>query len=127
MRVQELAAGIHQLMVKHKLPQRMYHAFDILPEAVMTPHKAFQEILVGKAEEIYIEDLIGRVNADMILPYPPGVPLVMPGEMITKESQCILDFLLMLCEIGEKYPGFETDIQGTYRQNDGRYKVKVLV
>jgi lysine decarboxylase len=126
MRIQELAGGIHQLMVKHNLPQRMYHAFDILPEVVITPHKAFQKVLIEKAEEIYIEDLLGRVNADMILPYPPGVPLLMPGEMITKECQCILDFLLMLCEIGEKYPGFETEIHGAYRQDDGRYKVKVL-
>ena len=33
----------------------------------------------------------------MILPYPPGVPLLMPGEMITEESRAVLDFLLMLC------------------------------
>jgi lysine decarboxylase len=126
MRIQELAGGIHQLMIKHKLPQAMYHAFDILPEVVLTPHKAFQKILTGETEEIYIEELSGRVNADMILPYPPGVPLIMPGEMIGKEHSRILDFLLMLCEIGEKYPGFETDIHGAYRQGDGRYKVKVL-
>ncbi|WP_216079541.1 Orn/Lys/Arg family decarboxylase, partial [Shigella sonnei] len=29
----------------------------------------------------------------MILPYPPGVPLVMPGEMITEESRPVLEFL----------------------------------
>jgi lysine decarboxylase len=126
MRIQELADGIHRLMIKHNLPQAMYHAFDILPEVVMTPHRAFQNILVEKTEEIYIEDLADRVNADMILPYPPGVPLIMPGEMITEKSRRILNFLLALCEIGEKYPGFETDIQGAYRQSDGRYKVKVL-
>ncbi len=28
----------------------------------------------------------------MILPYPPGVPLLMPGEMLTKESRTVLDF-----------------------------------
>jgi lysine decarboxylase len=127
MRIQELANGIHQLMVKHKLPEVMYHAFDILPEVIISPHKSFQKVLIGKSEEIYIEELAGRISADMILPYPPGVPLIMPGEMITKESQCILDFLLMLCETGEKYPGFETEIHGAYRQSDGRYKVKVLI
>ena len=44
----------------------------------------------------------------MILPYPPGVPLVMPGEMITEESRPVLEFLQMLCEIGAHYPGFES-------------------
>ncbi|XPE47563.1 hypothetical protein ACNKHO_01335 [Shigella flexneri] len=35
---------------------------------------------------------IGRsVSANMILPYPPGVPLSMPGEMMTDESRSVLD------------------------------------
>jgi len=127
MHIQDLAKGIHQLMAKRRLPEVMYDAFDTLPQVVITPHNAFQKVLVGKSEEIYIEDMMNRVSANMILPYPPGVPLIMPGEMITKENQCIFDFLLMLCEIGKKYPGFATEIHGAYRQSDGRYKVKVLV
>lgn len=51
----------------------------------------------------------------------------MPGEMITEESRPILEFLLMLCEIGSHYPGFATDIHGAYKQDDGRYKVKIIV
>ena len=77
-------------------------------------------------EEVYLDEMVGRINANMILPYPPGVPLVMPGEMITEESRPVLEFLQMLCEIGAHYPGFETDIHGAYRQADGRYTVKVL-
>ena len=126
MKIKDLASGIHALMVKHDLPTMMYHAFDVLPEAPVTPHQAFQKVLRGEAEEIYIDDLKDRINADMILPYPPGVPMIMPGELINDDSRAMLDFLLMLCEIGEKYPGFETEIHGTYRQPDGRYKVKVL-
>ena len=54
----------------------------------------------------------------MILPYPPGVPLLMPGEMITAKSRAVLDFLLMLCSVGQRYPGFETDIHASqYRSN----------
>jgi hypothetical protein len=93
---------------------------------VMTPYAAFQKELHGQTEEVYLEEMVGRVNANMILPYPPGVPLVMPGEMITEESRPVLEFLQMLCEIGAHYPGFETDIHGAYRQADGRYTVKVL-
>ncbi|BFU59870.1 MULTISPECIES: lysine decarboxylase LdcC [Rodentibacter] len=126
MSIQELARGIHQLICKHQLPNLMFNAFEVLPKMVMTPNNAFQLELNGKIEDCYLEDMIGKVNANMILPYPPGVPLVMPGEMITEESRSILDFLMMLCEIGSHYPGFETDIHGAYRQDDGRYKVKVL-
>ena len=62
----------------------------------------------------------------MILPYPPGVPLLMPGEMITEQSRAVLDFLLMLCSVGHHYPGFETDIHGTKQDDDGVYHVRVL-
>ncbi|OOF69511.1 lysine decarboxylase LdcC [Rodentibacter caecimuris] len=127
MPIQTLAKGIHQLICKHKLPDLMFNAFEVLPKMVMTPHNAFQLELKGQIEDCYLEEMIGKVNANMILPYPPGVPLVMPGEMITEESRSILDFLMMLCEIGAHYPGFETDIHGAYKQQDGRYKVKVLI
>ncbi|MCX9564274.1 lysine decarboxylase LdcC, partial [Vibrio cholerae] len=80
----------------------------------------------GQTEEILLNEMVGRVSANMILPYPPGVPLVLPGEMVTDSSRPVLDFLEMLCEIGAHYPGFETDIHGLYRQKDGSYTVKVL-
>ncbi|MDR0805877.1 MAG: lysine decarboxylase LdcC [Enterobacteriaceae bacterium] len=126
MRIQELAQGIHKLTCKHNLPELMFSAFEVLPTMVMKPSVAFQKELRGEIEDCYLEEMVGKINANMILPYPPGVPLVMPGEMITEESRPILDFLMMLCEIGAHYPGFETDIHGAYRQDDGRYKVKIL-
>jgi lysine decarboxylase len=46
--------------------------------------------------------------------------------MITEESRAVLDFLLMLCSIGRHYPGFETDIHGAKRDEDGVYRVRVL-
>lgn len=126
MRLQELAQGIHKLIVEHDLPNMMFHAFETLPKMVMTPFDAFQRELNGEVEEVRIQDMQDKVNANMILPYPPGVPLVMPGEMLTADNRAVLDFMLMLCEIGEHFPGFETDIRGAYRQPDGSYTVKVL-
>lgn len=126
MRIQALANGIHSLICEHNLPELMFHAFETLPTMAMNPHQAFQKELHGQVEEIYVDDMIGRVSANMILPYPPGVPLVMPGEMLTEENRSTLQFIQMLCEIGKWYPGFETDIHGAYRQPDGRYKVKVI-
>ena len=126
MRLQELAQGIHKLIVEHDLPNMMFHAFETLPKMVMPPFEAFQRELNGEVEEVRIQDMQDKGNANMILPYPPGVPLVMPGEMLTADNRAVLDFMLMLCEIGEHFPGFETDIHGAYRQPDGSYTVKVL-
>lgn len=43
-----------------------------------------------------------------------------------KESRTVLDFLLMLCSVGQHYPGFETDIHGAKQDEDGVYRVRVL-
>lgn len=77
-------------------------------------------------ETIELENLVGRISANMILPYPPGVPLLMPGEMITEESRVVFDSLLMLCSIGRHYPGFKTDIYGVKCDEDGVYRIRVL-
>ncbi|GGZ80383.1 hypothetical protein GCM10007161_10120 [Ignatzschineria indica] len=126
LRLQELAKGIHQLMKEHQLPQLMYNAFDSLPEMEMTPHAAYQAELRGKVKECKLSELMNQVSANMILPYPPGVPLIMPGEKITEATKPILEFLEMLCDIGSHYPGFETDIHGVYQDDDGEYVVRVL-
>ncbi|HFP2406770.1 TPA: lysine decarboxylase LdcC, partial [Escherichia coli] len=125
MRIQDLAQGIHKLIRKHDLPGLMLRAFDTLPEMIMTPHQAWQRQIKGEVETIALEQLVGRVSANMILPYPPGVPLLMPGEMLTEESRTVLDFLLMLCSVGQHYPGFETDIHGAKQDEDGVYRVRV--
>lgn len=48
------------------------------PEAPMTPSQAFHSI----QEEIALEDAAGRITADFVNLYPPGIPLVVPGEVI---------------------------------------------
>jgi lysine decarboxylase len=126
MRIQDLAQGIHRLMQQHDLPRLMLRAFDTLPEMKMTPYEMFQHQVRGNVETCELDQLIGKVSATMILPYPPGVPVVMPGEMITEESRAVLEFLLMLCSIGSHYPGFETDIHGAKLTEEGRYLVNVF-
>lgn len=126
MRIQTLGQGIHELTRQYNLPSLMLRAFDTLPEMKLTPHQAYQQQVRGNVETVEIDGLLNRVSANMILPYPPGVPLVMPGEMITEQSRAVLDFMLMLCSIGRHYPGFETDIHGARLGEDGIYRVRVL-
>ncbi|MFA1540529.1 aminotransferase class I/II-fold pyridoxal phosphate-dependent enzyme [Actinomadura monticuli] len=48
-------------------------------ELVVLPRDAF----FGPAEQVPARDAIGRVSAEMLTPYPPGIPAVLPGERIT--------------------------------------------
>lgn len=126
-RIQEIASEIHGLIKEYNLPNLMYKAFDVLPGYVINPHEAFELEKKGFVVETPLEDCQDKIMANMVLPYPPGVPLVMPGEEIRKESRAVLDFLLMLCEIGNHFPGFETDIHGVYKSKvSGKYVVKTI-
>jgi arginine/lysine/ornithine decarboxylase len=51
------------------------------PEMRMTPAEAFH----GAQEEIPLSESVGRVMADFIQLYPPGIPLLVPGEVMNKD------------------------------------------
>jgi arginine decarboxylase len=65
-----------------------------------------------RVESIEIDNLMGRTLAVMVVPYPPGIPVIMPGERITAATRPIHDYLLYARDFDRKFPGFETDIHG---------------
>jgi arginine decarboxylase len=55
-----------------------------------------------QAKEIPIQEAVGRRSAVMVIPYPPGIPLLYPGELITSETA---EYLLKLIALGIKFHG----------------------
>ena len=53
-------------------------------------------------EVVDLKDSIGRISATSIIPYPPGIPLVVPGEEITKE---LYEHILFIMENGLEIVG----------------------
>ena len=51
------------------------------PEIIMTPRHAIH----SDAERIPMDDALGRIAAEFLIPYPPGIPLAAPGERLTKD------------------------------------------
>lgn len=69
--------------------ERVHIPFDyIIPRKCFEPY----EMLYKKSEDIDIEDAYGRVCFEAIVPYPPGVPILNPGEIIDKEHIEIIKF-----------------------------------
>lgn len=54
----------------------------IEPVTALTPRDAF----FARAAAVDAEHAVGRVSAELLCPYPPGVPVVFPGEVITHEA-----------------------------------------
>jgi lysine decarboxylase len=57
-----------------------------IPQSVLTPRDAFNSITVS----IPLEDSLGQISAEFLMAYPPGIPILCPGEIITKE---IVDYV----------------------------------
>jgi arginine decarboxylase len=64
----------------------------------------------GKVESVEIDNLMGRTLAVMVVPYPPGIPLIMPGERFMTSS--IIEYLKFARDTDDRFPGFEADIHG---------------
>ena len=57
-------------------------SWTVVPEVVMSPRDAF----FADNETVNADHAVGRVSAELIAPYPPGVPVLAPGELITAEA-----------------------------------------
>jgi arginine decarboxylase len=84
-RIQDLIRRIIASVNQHRGEPRQISvaaAFSIEPEVVVTPREAF----FSSYEVVDSAVAVGRVSAEMICPYPPGVPVLSPGERITKDA-----------------------------------------
>lgn len=66
-------------------------------DTVTLPRDAF----LGATENVWAADAAGRVSAEQITPYPPGIPAIIPGERITAE---VIDYLRTGLQAGMVLP-----------------------
>ncbi|MCS6764413.1 MAG: arginine/lysine/ornithine decarboxylase [Candidatus Protistobacter heckmanni] len=85
-------------------------------EPAMKPSDAWAMMAHRQIERVAIDKLEGRVTATLLTPYPPGIPLLIPGERFNK---IIIQYLQFAREFNERFPGFETDIHGLVKANGG--------
>ena len=75
-------------------------------EVVVPPREAF----LGEAEVVAVDDAVGRVSAEAIAGYPPGIPALLPGERITAE---LVEYLRELKDAGARLHGASDPAFGT--------------
>jgi arginine decarboxylase len=69
----------HRGAPRHPAPAA---AWTVVPETILAPREAF----FAPNETVPAGAAVGRVSAELIAPYPPGVPVLAPGELITAEA-----------------------------------------
>ena len=83
----------------------------------MKPSDAFAHIARRRIERVEIDRLEGRITTSLLTPYPPGIPLLIPGERFNKK---IVSYLKFARVFNEAFPGFDTDVHGLVEHEDER-------
>jgi arginine/lysine/ornithine decarboxylase len=100
-------------------------AFSTLPTPVMTPNAAFQYLVRDEIEHVPLDALANRILATSVVPYPPGIPMLMPGESTGANDGPYLGYLRALAAWDKRFPGFGHDTHGV-ENRDGVYYVQCL-
>jgi arginine/lysine/ornithine decarboxylase len=82
---------------------------NCLPYQAMIPRDAY---FAAKTHVIRIEEAVGKILAETVIPYPPGVPLLVPGEVV---DQCHVNYMRYLIDKGSDFVGTDDQLLRTVR------------
>jgi len=125
--LKDLCQQIHNMFQKFDVAKITNDMYLSNIEPAMIPADAWDKMAHSQVERVSIDDLEGRVTAMMITPYPPGIPLMVPGERFTPE---IIKYLQYIKQFNHEFPGFESDVHGLISKKiDGKkhYYIDVVI
>ncbi|AGF48812.1 arginine/lysine/ornithine decarboxylase [Candidatus Kinetoplastidibacterium galati] len=107
--IRDLCHQIHNTYREYdiaRLTTEMYLS-EMIP--AMKPSEAFAKMAHREVEKVKISDLEGRITGVLLTPYPPGIPLLIPGERFNKT---IVNYLEFVRDFNDEFPGFENYMHG---------------
>jgi arginine/lysine/ornithine decarboxylase len=123
--LRDLAAQMFDTLRETQQTRWLAEAFSTLPTPAMTPSAAYQRLVRDQIEHVSLSQLGGRVLATSVVPYPPGIPMLMPGEATGAADGPYLSYLRALSQWDDRFPGFGHDTHGVANR-DGTYYVQCL-
>jgi lysine decarboxylase/arginine decarboxylase len=121
--LKEHANAIHKWFREHRIMDKMQEAFQVIPDQAMKPADAYHEVVKRNVEYVELDHMMGRIPAVMVVPYPPGIPIMMGGEIMNEKAKPIFTYLKLRQDFENTFPGYESDIHGVEREtrNGKRY------
>ena len=107
--LRDLAQQIHEDYRKNDIARVTTEMYLSPMVPVMKPSDAFECLAHRAIDRVPIDLLEGRVTTMLVTPYPPGIPLLIPGEQFNKT---IVNYLQYVRSFNAKFPGFDTDVHG---------------
>jgi lysine decarboxylase/arginine decarboxylase len=122
MGLKDLSNEMFSLMKELKTTQALSVAFSELPYPDISPVEAYEHLVHNNVESLALDEMAGRTVATGVVPYPPGIPLLMPGENAGPAEGSALTYLKALQTFDEKFPEFSHDIHGV-EVVEGKYRI----
>jgi arginine decarboxylase len=118
----DLASEMHETLRATGQMSLQAQAFSRLPEQKMKNADAYAHMVRGTVAPTRLAELAGRTVAVGVVPYPPGIPLLMPGECAVEDADPCIGYLRALEDFDRRYPGFEHDLHGVVHHR-GEYVI----
>ena len=116
MGLRDLCQTIHEAYAEGDIARLTTEVYLSDVEPAMKPSDAYAHIAHRKTERVDIDQLEGRITTALLTPYPPGIPLLIPGERFNKR---IVDYLRFTRTFNDRFPGFHTDVHGLVEEDIG--------
>jgi len=113
--LKDLCQQIHDTYKANDVARVTTDMYLSVTQPTMKPSDAFDRVAHRDIDRVEIDHLDGRTTAVLLTPYPPGIPLLIPGERF---NPTIVQYLTFARDFNERFPGFDTDIHGLVEQVD---------
>ncbi|MBA4495844.1 aminotransferase class I/II-fold pyridoxal phosphate-dependent enzyme [Paenactinomyces guangxiensis] len=98
--------GLYEVLseLDRAIPEMKPHETVVFPDfpAAGQAERSYDEIKRGLRSFIPLEEAVGQISTEMIVPYPPGIPLVLPGEPFSRE---MVEYLMAVIRLNGKVRG----------------------
>lgn len=123
--LRQLGEEMFEYLKANQPGELLNRAYETLPAPDMTPREAYQHIVSNDIEPVPVDKLANRTAANAVMPYPPGIPMLMSGENFGGEDSPQIGYLRGLQTWDLQFPGFEHVTEGAEVVN-GTYQVLCL-
>ena len=125
--LKDLSDEMHSAMVQMNLPSLVGEACDVETTPILTPAQTYQKLLRNGTEKVKFTEMANRIAGVMLVPYPPGIPVSMPGERLGGADSPVLRLILAMEEFSKRFPGFEREVHGIEVDANGDYWMRSVI
>jgi arginine decarboxylase len=113
--LRDLCQSIHDMYRQRDVARLVTEMYLSPMVPAMKACDAWAAMAHRKTERVPIDELEGRITAMLVTPYPPGIPLLIPGECF---NATIVSYLKFARDFNAAFSGFETEIHGLVKREE---------